>query len=79
ILFNVDPDLNPSSSFSFNFIPKVRLGRAVCYLSLSSCVIDADYFFPHLSVVIDIGMFSPPLSTSSSNLRSLKIGYVRVG
>jgi hypothetical protein len=45
-------------------------------------VIDADYlspyFFPSM-MVLDVGMFSPPLSTSSSNLRSLKIGYVRVG
>jgi len=64
--------------FSLNFIPK-GLGRAVCHLPLGSCVVDADYFFPHLSVVIDIGMFSPPLSTSSSNLKFLKTGYVRVG
>ena len=53
-------------------------------LPLGSCVVDADadYLFPYLfssMMVLDVGMFSPSLSTSSSNLRFLKIGYVRVG
>jgi len=53
-------------------------------LPLDSCVVgaDADYLFPYFfppMMVLDVGMFSPSLSTSSSNLRSLKIGYVRVG
>jgi hypothetical protein len=58
------------------------LGRAICYLPLGSYVVGADnlfpYFFPPM-MVLDVGMFSPFLSTSSSNLRFLKIGYVRVG
>jgi hypothetical protein len=67
--------------FSLNFIPK-GLGRAVCHLPLGSCVVDADYLFPYFfpsMMALDVGMFSPPLSTSSSNLRSLNIGCVRVG
>jgi hypothetical protein len=51
-------------------------------LPLGSCVVDADYLFPYFfppMMVLDVGMFSPSLSTSSSNLRFLKIGYVRVG
>jgi len=43
---------------------------------------DADYlspyFFPSMMVLV-VGMFGPSLSTSSSNLRFLKIGDVRVG
>jgi hypothetical protein len=72
-------------SILHHLFPKLLLrglGRAICYLPLGSCVVDADYLFPYffiLVVVLDVGMFSPPLSTSSSNLRSLKIGYVKVG
>jgi len=75
-----------SQSFNIFFLKHLSkgLGRAICYLPLGSCVVDADadylfpYFFPSM-MVLDVGMFSPPLSTSSSNLRSLKIGYVKVG
>jgi len=75
------------TSILHHLFPKLLLngvGRAICYLPLGSCVVDADadylfpYFFPSM-MVLDVGMFSPPLGTSSSNLRSLKIGYVRVG
>jgi hypothetical protein len=69
--------------FPSNICQKVWEGL-ICFLPLGSCVVGADadypfpYFFPSM-MVLDVGMFSPPLSTSSSNLRFLKIGYVRVG
>ena len=71
------------SCFPLNFIPMVLLGRVICYLSISSCDrcwcwFSLSLFLP-LMMVLDGGMFSPSLSTSSSNLRFLKIGYVRVG
>jgi len=84
---NVFCSLSILTSILHHLFPKhlsKGLGRAICYLPLGSCVVDADadYLFPYFfssMMVLDVGMFSPPLSTSSSNLRFLKIGYVRVG
>ena len=63
--------------FPSNICQKVWEGL-ICFLPLGSCVVDADavylfpYFFPSM-MVLDVGMFSPSLSTSSSNLRFLKL------
>jgi hypothetical protein len=72
-------------SILHHFFPELLskgLGRAFCYLPLGPCVVGADYLFPYFfpsMMVLDVGMFSPSLSTFSSNLRFLKIGCVRVG
>ncbi len=63
---------NKGTIFSFKHLSK-GLGRAFCYLPLGSCVVDADadYLFPYFfssMMVLDVGMFSPSLSTFSFNL-----------
>ena len=76
ILISFLPSCFPWTLFQRSFWEGLS---AICPLVL---VIDADYLFPFFfssMMVLDVGMSSPPLSTSSSNFRFLKICYVRIG